>query len=79
MNVYDPDPPLFSMRWTPPDRAYSGPLKNSLDLIEVLGKSGLAVLPKRPSTAIIQAAAKRTGIPEKTVRAIYKALIEIGS
>ncbi len=79
MSFHDLDPLFASMRWTPPDRNDSSPLKNSLDLVEILGKSGLAVLPKRPSAAIIQALAKRTGVSEKTARAIYKALIEIGS
>ncbi len=78
MSFHDPDPLLASMRWTPPDRNYSSPLKNSLDLVEILGKSGLAVLPKRPSAAVVQAVAKQTGIPEKTVRTIYKALVETG-
>lgn len=79
MIYHDLDPLLASMRWTPPDRSHSGPLKTSLDLVEVLGKSGLAVLPKRPAAGIIRAVAKQTGLSEKDVRAVYKALVEIGS
>lgn len=79
MIYHDLDPLPHSMRWTPPDRNHSGPLKTSLDLVEVLGKSGLAALPKRPTAGIISAVAKQTGLSEKAVRAVYKALIEIGS
>lgn len=79
MIYHDLNPLPRSMRWTPPDRNHSGPFKTSLDLVEVLGKSGLAVLPKRPAAGTIRAVAKQTGLSEKDVRAVYKALIEIGS